>query len=220
MAVGLLYWVRTEMSSLPTPPQLLATQMRAVLDASPDGVLVEVHDRIIYINDSYARFLGYHSSRDLWGATVQDIAHPEEVDQLNFFGRRRELGQPAPERYVLRAIRKDRNVASFDATVWTTRSGLELLIATTVRPHVDEDPASRPEPEPGLKRLSPREGEVFTMLLAGRRSKEIAFTLGISEKTVGTLRSRIYNKLALRGDLDLFRFAASHGLLEPSRSVA
>lgn len=53
--------------------------------------------------------------------------------------------------------------------------------------------------------------------LQGRRPKEIALMLGLSEKTVATFRSRIFQKLSLRGDADLFRFAAEHDLLgDPS----
>ena len=50
-------------------------------------------------------------------------------------------------------------------------------------------------------------------LLAGKRSKEIALILEVSEKTIWTHRARAFQKLALRGVADLFRVAAEAGLI-------
>lgn len=190
---------------------MLDRSYRLVLDESPDGILVEAHDRIAYINRAYARLLGYTDTHDLASATIRDIAHPEDHDRLLFYGRRREQGKPAPARYEFRANRRDRSVQRFDACVWTSRIGGEILITTVVRAIIEER-QQLPIIE-GLKRLSEREHEIFERLIAGQRAKEIAFELEISEKTVATHRSRVYQKLAFRSDLDLFRFAAEHGLL-------
>ncbi len=184
---------------------------RIVLDESPDGVLIESHDRIAYINRAYARLLGYVDAFELAGATIRQIAHQEDQDRLMFYGRRREQGKPAPTRYEFRANRRDGSVIRFDASVWVTRIGGEALITTVARAILAED-HDRPVVD-GLRRLSQREHEVFDRLLAGQRAKEIAFDLDISEKTVATHRSRLYQKLACRSDLDMFRFAAEHGLL-------
>ena len=59
--------------------------------------------------------------------------------------------------------------------------------------------------------VSPREHQVMSMMLAGRRQKEIAFDLGISVKTVSTHRFRLLRKLGVESDLALMRFALSHG---------
>ena len=184
---------------------------RLVMDESPDGILIEAHDRISYINRAYARLLGYSNTHDLAGATIRDIAHPEEQDRLSFYGRRREEGKPAPARYEFRASRRDGSVQRFDACVWTSRIGGELFTTTVVRAILDEG-LDIPVIE-GLKQLSEREHYVFDRLIAGQRAKEIALDLDISEKTVATHRSRLYQKLAFRSDLDMFRFAAEHGLL-------
>ncbi|HUR81906.1 MAG TPA: helix-turn-helix transcriptional regulator [Thermoanaerobaculia bacterium] len=44
-------------------------------------------------------------------------------------------------------------------------------------------------------------------LLAGKRSKEIALQLDVSEKTIWTHRARAFQKLGVRGANDLFRMA-------------
>ena len=59
--------------------------------------------------------------------------------------------------------------------------------------------------------LSPREHQVMSMMLAGRRQKEIALDLEISVKTVSTHRFRLLRKLGVESDLALMRFALSRG---------
>lgn len=63
------------------------------------------------------------------------------------------------------------------------------------------------------QRLSPREREVMTMILDGRRLKEIAARLDISVKTVTTHRSRLLRKLGLEDNLGLYRYGVRHGLI-------
>jgi DNA-binding CsgD family transcriptional regulator len=62
-------------------------------------------------------------------------------------------------------------------------------------------------------RLSPRENEVMSMILNGRRLKEIAAVLDISVKTVTTHRSRLLRKLSLEDNLGLYRYGVRHGLI-------
>ncbi len=62
-------------------------------------------------------------------------------------------------------------------------------------------------------RLSPRENEVMSMLLQGRRLKEIAAQLEISVKTVTTHRARLLRKLRLEDNLGLYRYGVRNGLI-------
>ena len=62
-------------------------------------------------------------------------------------------------------------------------------------------------------RLSRRESEVMSMILVGKRLKEIAATLDISVKTVTTHRSRLLRKLSLDDNLGLYRYGIRHGLI-------
>ena len=64
------------------------------------------------------------------------------------------------------------------------------------------------------QKLSPREREVMTMILGGRRLKEIAATLDISVKTVTTHRSRLLRKLGVEDNLGLYRYGIRNGLIE------
>jgi DNA-binding CsgD family transcriptional regulator len=157
--------------------------------------------------------LGYPSTSELSTATIQEIAHPDDLERLRWFGKCRKEGKPAPTRYTFRACARGGDVITFDATISQTRVDGELFIMTMVRElEVNEQPALKAG-IPGVKRLSEREHEVLQHVLSGRRSKEIAMLLNVSEKTIFTHRSRAFRKLALRGERDLFRLAAELGLM-------
>lgn len=173
-------------------------QFHAVLDGAPDGVLIESGDRVVYLNSAYAEILGYAAASELDSATVRDIAHPDEVERLQRFGRCRSEGKPAPTRYSFRAQSRAGDVVTLDASISAARVDGDLLITTIVR---------RIEPVPDVSKLSPREREVIEHLLAGKRSKEIALLLDVSDKTIWTHRCRAFQKLGVQGIGDLFRLA-------------
>src|SRR4051794_34855016 len=62
-------------------------------------------------------------------------------------------------------------------------------------------------------KLSRRETEVMSMILEGKRLKEIAVMLDISVKTVTTHRSRLLRKLSLDDNLGLYRYGIRRGLI-------
>ena len=197
---------------------ILDRHFRAVLDSAPDGVLVECGDAIAYVNNAYARILGYETACELATATIRDIAQPDDFERLSWFGRCRAEGKPAPTRYTFGARTRGGDVVTLDASISAARTEGELLITTIVRevPSV----AKHDLELPGTKSLSPREREVVQMLLEGRRSKEIALLLDVSEKTIWTHRARAFEKLALRGIGDLFRVATEAGLIAPRHPEA
>lgn len=61
--------------------------------------------------------------------------------------------------------------------------------------------------------LSPREREIFNLVIAGHSNQGIATELFISIKTVETHRSRINRKLRVHSTAELIRLAALHGLV-------
>jgi len=64
------------------------------------------------------------------------------------------------------------------------------------------------------ERLSDREFEVFLMLAQGNSVKEIATKLFISVKTVHTYRSRILDKMQMKGTAELIHYAVQNRLVE------
>ena len=65
--------------------------------------------------------------------------------------------------------------------------------------------------------LSPREREVLRLLAQGYTNQQIAQWISVSVKTAETYRSRIGEKLGVRGRAELTRYAFESGLLTPDR---
>lgn len=62
--------------------------------------------------------------------------------------------------------------------------------------------------------LTGRQAAVLRMTVDGKRTKEIAFELGISIKTVETYRTQIMNKLGIQDIPRLVRYAILNGITE------
>jgi FixJ family two-component response regulator len=63
-----------------------------------------------------------------------------------------------------------------------------------------------------LSRLTPREREVLTHVVAGRLNKQIAAELGTVEKTIKLHRGRMMHKIGVRTVADLVRIAERAGI--------
>lgn len=64
------------------------------------------------------------------------------------------------------------------------------------------------------EKLSAREFEIMILLAKGKSSREIAGELFISEKTVGTHRLRIMQKMGMKKNTDLTYYAINNKLIE------
>jgi DNA-binding CsgD family transcriptional regulator len=74
-----------------------------------------------------------------------------------------------------------------------------------------------PPPNERLESLSPREREIFDLLLEGVSSKEIAYRLKISNSTVDFHRTKLYKKLGIQSLHELFaKYAASSKAVQPT----
>ena len=62
--------------------------------------------------------------------------------------------------------------------------------------------------------LSDREFEIFQLIVKGSSAKNIAKKLGISDKTVGTYRSRVLKKMNMNTNSDLIHYAIENNLVE------
>ena len=62
--------------------------------------------------------------------------------------------------------------------------------------------------------LSNRELQVLRLIATGKTLKEIAAELSLSEKTIGTYRTRIAEKMNLHTNVELTRYALQHHLVE------
>ena len=66
-----------------------------------------------------------------------------------------------------------------------------------------------------VKLLSPRETEVFALVVTGMLNKQIASALGISEKTIKVHRARVMEKMRAGSVAELVRLADRVGVILP-----
>ena len=65
---------------------------------------------------------------------------------------------------------------------------------------------------PSVGRLTPREREVLQLIAEGKNTKEVAFSLNVSAKTVETQRVQIMRKLGTTSIAELTKYAIREGL--------
>ena len=63
-----------------------------------------------------------------------------------------------------------------------------------------------------LARLTPREREVLALLVEGRLNKQVAFELGIAEKTIKVHRARVMEKMEAHSLVELARITDKVGI--------
>jgi DNA-binding NarL/FixJ family response regulator len=86
---------------------------------------------------------------------------------------------------------------------------MRYLSASISRDAIEAELAATPEPT--LNRLTPREREIFELVIRGYANADIADKLFISLRTVETHRLRLTRKLSARSIVELQRIAARYG---------
>ena len=133
------------------------------------------------------------------------------------------LSMHVSEEYGARALRagaagylpKDADVRELELAIGGVARGGTYL-SPAVSTHVVADYRRRLAETPdALARLSPRQREVLQLLAEGSSTKEIAFRLKLSVKTVETHRAQIMDRLDIRGLAGLVRFSVRTGLVPP-----
>jgi DNA-binding NarL/FixJ family response regulator len=74
-----------------------------------------------------------------------------------------------------------------------------------------------PQAESGIDALTPRQREILQLIAEGKSTKEIAFTLSVSVKTVETHRAGLMERLGIHDIAGLVLFAVRHNLVSVDR---
>ena len=106
---------------------------------------------------------------------------------------------------------KDRNLTSIKSAITTIMNGgkyfsQEILekFAQSKENNINKSPHEK---------LSNREFEIMLMLASGDKNLEIAKTLMISDKTVSTYKTRLLEKMKMKTNADLTKYAYEKNLL-------
>ncbi len=108
-------------------------------------------------------------------------------------------------------IHKSCTSAAFSLAVQTVMSGGCYLPPDCA--HLLRGFSSKDKFNP-FERLSSRELEVSTHLLEGKSVKEICEILNLESSTVGTQKSRLFQKLGVSNLIDFYKTARGYGLVE------
>ena len=82
-----------------------------------------------------------------------------------------------------------------------------------VMAHTDQTAESQTPPPAEQELLTERELQVLTAVARGERNKEIAYQLGITERTVKAHLTNVYNKLGVDSRAAAVSVAMQRGLL-------
>jgi DNA-binding NarL/FixJ family response regulator len=110
-----------------------------------------------------------------------------------------------------------REVVSAIRQVYEYGAYLEPSITRQVIEGITQPESAAP---PSKAELTERETQVLGYLIDGKSNKEIAHLLGISPKTVSVHRSNLMVKLGVRSSVDLLRYAARVGWIDPNDITA
>jgi DNA-binding NarL/FixJ family response regulator len=132
------------------------------------------------------------------------------------------LSMHASEEYVLQALRagaaayliKDAATAELELALKSVARGENYLSPAISRQVVDgyvQRVGAAADADP----LTPRQRDVLRRIAEGRSTKQIAFELNLSVKTVETHRAQIMERLSIRDVAGLVRYAMRSGLVPP-----
>ena len=129
------------------------------------------------------------------------------------------LSMYASESYVSEALRagacgyllkQNADITELETAIERVMGGGQYLTPTISQQVVDAFLRSQSEPRPSL---TPRQREILRLIGEGHGTKEIAFRLNISVKTVDTHRAEMMERLGIYDIAGLVRYAIQTGLV-------
>jgi DNA-binding NarL/FixJ family response regulator len=133
------------------------------------------------------------------------------------------LSMLAKEDFVAQALRsgakgyllKDAATDELEKALQTVMDGGVYLSASVSRIMGNRNLASENSGQSPLDELTPRQREILQLIAEGKSTKEIAFILKVSAKTVETHRSLLMDRLGIHDVPGLVRYAIRIGLVQP-----
>ncbi len=107
--------------------------LRAIFDASRDGILVEDNGCIVYVNNAYTQMLGYSAPEELVGTSMSAILSPDDGERMMKYGEARLRGETPPSVYEFNAKRKDGLLLRVEGAVSTSVIAGKTYITTAIR---------------------------------------------------------------------------------------
>ena len=135
------------------------------------------------------------------------------------------LSMHANEEYVLQALRagatgymlKDSATSELELALETVMQG-ETYLSPPISKQMVEGYVQRVGAEqPATDNLTPRQRQVLQLIAGGHSTKEIAYRLELSVKTVETHRAQLMERLQIRDIAGLVKYAIRNGLVSSEK---
>jgi two-component system invasion response regulator UvrY len=196
--------------------------------------LLEKHDGLKVIGEAGNAASAYQSYKDLRpDVVVMDISMPgrggidaiEHIRKFDAEARILVFSMHSGAPYALQAFRAG-------AKGYVTKSSPPEFLVSAVRSVAEGQVAICPEisevlaldrlqvEKDGIEALSPREFEIFRMILDAKSTDEIAAALNVSRKTAANYHYSIKSKLGASSDIELLYLGLRQGLVGPVSPAA
>ena len=175
-------------------------RLRAMFEASRDGILVENDERIVYVNTSYTHMFGYDAPEELIGQHVSTVISPEDIERLLKLGSRRGRGESVVSFYEFKGKRKDGTFVDVEASVSTSTVAGRAYITTMIR-----DITERKQAEEALRQAHDQ--------LERRVAERTAELAQINESLQAEIYERTRTEEKLRENEQRLRIAVQTGKL-------
>jgi len=133
------------------------------------------------------------------------------------------LSAHSSQEYVAKALRsgasgyllKDSAPAELDQAISAVVSGGSYLSPAVSATVIDDYLHRMREEIDPLEQLTPRQREILQLIAEGKSTKEVAYLLKVSVKTIETHRAQLMDRLGIYDVPGLVRFAIRTGLVSP-----
>lgn len=201
-------------------PVSMDMSFAALIQYSPVASCVtnpRLHDNpIIACNAPFTELTGY-TEAEIVGRNCRFLSGPETEPWLS---ERITTAVAARKPVLVEILNYKRDGTPFRnavlvAPIFDDDGGLEYFLGSQVELDMDAPGSTSPrrrEASRRVKSLSPRQRDVLVKMAHGHLNKQIAFELGLSEKTVKMHRALLIEKLGVPTSADAVRIAVEAGL--------
>jgi PAS domain S-box-containing protein len=107
----------TERKQMEKALQESEERYRTAIEHSNDGVVITRVEEHLYVNKRYVEMFGYESPEELVGKPLSATVHPDDLDRVGDFSRRRQLGEQVRSNYEFKGRKKDGSSFYAEASV-------------------------------------------------------------------------------------------------------
>ncbi len=89
---------------------------RTAIEYSNDGVAIVRKNLHLYVNQRFCQIFGFESPDEVLGKSHEKTIHPDDVERVRLINERRQRGEPVPDKYEAKGIRKDGGIVYIEVS--------------------------------------------------------------------------------------------------------